>query len=51
MKRILHIALYFMGAFVLLSAAISVNSSNAADSNKIAIAYSGTVLGYMEPCG
>ncbi len=51
MKRILYIALLFLGAAVLMSTAISVNSSRAADSSKIAIAYSGTVMGYMEPCG
>ncbi|MDM7994802.1 MAG: hypothetical protein QUT30_03850 [Acidobacteriota bacterium] len=51
MKRILHITLFILGAAVLLSTAISVNSSRAADNNKIAIAYSGMVMGYMEPCG
>ena len=51
MKRIFHIALFFLGAAVLLSTAISVNSSRAADNNKIAIAYSGTTMGYLEPCG
>jgi len=51
MKRILYTALLFLGAAILLSTSFSVNSSRAADGSKITIAYSGCVLGYMEPCG
>lgn len=51
MKRFLYIALLFLSAAVLLSIGFPVDSSRAADSTKIAIAYSGCVMGYMEPCG
>ncbi len=51
MKRIFYMALLLLGAAVLLSTGFSINSSRAADSPKIAIAYSGTMMGYMEPCG
>jgi len=51
MKRILYMALLCLGVAVLLTTGLSVNSSSAADSPKIAIAYSGCVLGYLEPCG
>jgi len=51
MKRILSTALLFLSAAILLSIGISTDSSRAADSSKIAIAYSGTVMGYLEPCG
>ena len=51
MKRIFYMALLLLGAAVLLSAGFSINSSRAADSSKITIAYSGCVLGYLEPCG
>jgi hypothetical protein len=51
MKRILFTALLLLGAAILLSTSFSVNSSRAADDSKIAIAYSGTIMGYLEPCG
>ncbi len=51
MKRILFAVLLFLGATILLSTNFSVNSTRAADDPKIAIAYSGCVLGYLEPCG
>jgi hypothetical protein len=51
MKRILYVALLFLCATVLLSIGPSVNNSCAADSAKIAIAYSGNAMGYLEPCG
>jgi hypothetical protein len=51
MKRIFYIALIFLGAVVLLSAGASIDSSRAADISKIAIAYSGNIMGYLEPCG
>jgi hypothetical protein len=51
MKRIFYTALLLLGAAILLSTSFSINSSRAADGAKIAIAYTGTVMGYMEPCG
>ena len=51
MKRILFTALLFLGAAILLSTSFSVNSTRAADNAKITVAYSGCVLGYLEPCG
>lgn len=51
MKRILFAVLLFLGATILLSTNFSANSTRAADGPKIAIAYSGCVLGYLEPCG
>ena len=51
MKRILCMALFFLGAVILLSTSFSINNSRAADNSKITIAYSGCVLGYLEPCG
>jgi hypothetical protein len=51
MKRILCAALLLLGAVILLSMSFSINSSRAADSPKIAIAYGGNVMGYLEPCG
>jgi hypothetical protein len=43
--------LLFFCAAVFLSIGLSTDSSRAADGSKIAIAYSGSVLGYLEPCG
>ncbi len=51
MKRILYMALLFLSAAILLSIGTSIDNSRAADSPKIAIAYSGNVMGYLEPCG
>jgi ABC-type phosphate transport system substrate-binding protein len=51
MKRLLYLALLFLGAAILLSTGISIDSSRAADSNKITIAYSSNIRGYLEPCG
>jgi hypothetical protein len=51
MKRIIYTALLLLGAAILLSTSFSFNSSRAADSSKITIAYTGMVMGYMEPCG
>jgi hypothetical protein len=51
MKRYFCIALLFLSATILLSIGISVDSSRAADSTKIAIAYSSNIMGYLEPCG
>jgi hypothetical protein len=51
MKRTVFLSLLFVCAAVLLSAGLSADSSRAADGPKIAVAYSGSVLGYLEPCG
>jgi|WetSurMetagenome_2_1015567.scaffolds.fasta_scaffold351550_1 hypothetical protein len=51
MKKFVYIALLFIGAAILLSTAVSVDTSRAAEGSKIAIAYSGTIMGYLEPCG
>jgi hypothetical protein len=51
MKKFLYIALIIAGAAFLLSTAFLVDISRAADGGKIAIAYSGTIMGYLEPCG
>ena len=51
MKRVVYIALLFLSAAILLSTGISIDSTHAADSNKIAIAYGGNIMGYLEPCG
>jgi hypothetical protein len=51
MKKVFVFALLFLSAAALLSIGFSIDSSRAADNNKIAIAYSGCVLGYLEPCG
>jgi hypothetical protein len=51
MKRTLRLTLLFMGAAILFSIGISIDSSRAADNTKIAIVYSSNVLGYLEPCG
>jgi hypothetical protein len=51
MKKVLCLILLLFGSAMLLSIGISVDSSRAADSPKIAIAYSSNLLGYTEPCG
>jgi hypothetical protein len=51
MKKYLYIALFFAGAAILFTTVVPVDISRAADAGKIAIAYSGTVMGYLEPCG
>lgn len=51
MKKILALMLLFLSAAVLFSIGISGNISNAADSSKITIAYTGNLKGYTEPCG
>ena len=45
---------YWNPKFVLLilfSIGFTVDSSRAADSSKITVAYSSNILGYLEPCG
>jgi len=51
MKKVFVLALLFFSAAILLSIGFSVDSSHAADSSKIAIAYSSNIMGYLEPCG
>jgi len=51
MKKTLCLTLLLMGAAILLSIGISTGSSRAADGPKITIAYSSSVMGYLEPCG
>jgi hypothetical protein len=51
MKKVLCMTFLFISAAILLSIGISVDSSRAADSSKIAIAYSSNLMGYTEPCG
>jgi len=51
MKKILVFLLLFISAAILFSMGISITNSNAADSSKITIAYTGNLKGYTEPCG
>jgi hypothetical protein len=51
MKRTVYLTLLFLSTAILLSIGFSINSSRAADSPQITIAYSSNMLGYMEPCG
>jgi hypothetical protein len=51
MKKTFCLTLLFLAAAILFSIGISTDSSRAADGPKITIAYSGTMLGYLEPCG
>lgn len=51
MKRSLCLVLFFLGAAILFSIGIPIDSSRAADSSKITIAYSSNIMGYLEPCG
>jgi hypothetical protein len=51
MKRIVYLTLLYVSAAILLSIGVSMNSSQAADSPQITIAYSSNMMGYMEPCG
>lgn len=51
MKKILYVAALVLSAAILFSVSLTVESSRASDGAKITIAYSGSVLGYLEPCG
>jgi hypothetical protein len=51
MKRIVYLTLLYVSAAILLSIGVSMDSSQAADSPQITIAYSSNMMGYMEPCG
>jgi len=51
MKKTLCLTLLFLGAAILLSIGVSVDSTRAADGPQIAVVYSSNVMGYTEPCG
>jgi hypothetical protein len=51
MKKTLYWSLLFLSSAILLSIGISPDNSRAADSSEITVAYSGNVMGYLEPCG
>lgn len=51
MKKIISLAFLMIVAAVLFSIGFAGESSSAADSSNITIAYSTNILGYMEPCG
>ena len=51
MKKTLCFTLLLLGAAILLSVGIPIDSSRAADGPKITIVYSSNVMGYLEPCG
>jgi ABC-type phosphate transport system substrate-binding protein len=51
MKKTLCFSLLFLGAAIILSIGIPIESTHAADAPQITIAYSSNMLGYMEPCG
>jgi hypothetical protein len=50
-KKILFWAATALSATALFSISPSIPGSSAEEGTKINIAYSGNVLGYMEPCG
>ena len=51
MKKTSILLLLFFGAALLVSMVITPGGTRAADSSKIAVFYSGNLLGYTEPCG
>jgi len=51
MKKTACFLVLLMCAAVILSISFSVENSRAADSSKIAVAYSGNIMGYFESCG
>jgi hypothetical protein len=51
MKKTVGLTLLFLSAAILLSIGISIDSSRAAESSTITIAYSGNMMGYLDPCG
>ena len=51
MKKILSLIGLFLCTAIIVTDCVSVNGSSAKNSSKITIAYSGNVLGYLEPCG
>jgi hypothetical protein len=51
MKRLICLVALFVCAVFPLSVYLAVESSQAADSTKLGIAYSGNIMGYFESCG
>jgi ABC-type phosphate transport system substrate-binding protein len=51
MKKIFYLTLLFLSVAILFSIGFSTDSSRAADSSDITIAYSSNMMGYLEPCG
>jgi hypothetical protein len=51
MKKTFCLALLFLGAAILLSIGLPIDSSRAAEAPTLTIAYSSNMLGYLEPCG
>lgn len=51
MKKTVFLTLLFLSAVILLSVGVPIDSTQAADGSQITIAYSGNILGYVEPCG
>ena len=51
MRKTFYLMFLFLSAAILFSIGISIDSSQAADAAQITIAYSGNMMGYMEPCG
>ncbi len=51
MKKIISLTFLIIGAAILFSIGYAGESSSAADSSNITIAYSTNIMGYMEPCG
>lgn len=51
MKKVICLPLWLVAIAILLSVGVSIDSSRAADSAQITIAYSSNVLDYHEPCG
>jgi hypothetical protein len=51
MKKTYYLTLWILSVAIILTIGVSVNSSGAEDSSRITIAYSGNMMGYLEPCG
>jgi hypothetical protein len=51
MKKLVYLAVSFLFVAILFSVNFSVEKSQAAESSKIAVAYSGNIMGYFESCG
>ncbi len=51
MKKIFCLTLLFFCAAILMSIGIPIDSTHAADSSNITVAYSSNMMGYLEPCG
>ena len=51
MKKTACIAATLFCAAILFSISFNIETTRAAESSKIAIAYSGNIMGYFESCG